>query len=145
MSIKVKKLDPHVILPSYATPEASCFDIRSNENVTIKYGKTKLVKTGLVFDLDKGYELEIRQRSGLSIQYPNYINNAPGTIDSDFRGELLIIINNSNFEKLDFIIKKGDRIAQGKINFSSQHTLEEAETIRETKRGKGGFGSTGIY
>lgn len=143
MILKIKKLDPDVVLPSYSTHGSACFDIRSNIDIDIEYRQTKVVKTGLIFDLDDGFEIEIRQRSGLSINYPNYINNAPGTIDSDYRGELCIIINNTNFDGHPFIIKKGDRIAQGKINYSPQVSFEEVNNVKETLRGSGGFGHTG--
>jgi len=147
MKIKIKKLnnfDNNFALPSYATDGSAGMDIVAmNENdIIIKPLQTVLIPTGFSIELPFGYEAQIRPRSGLAINKNIGILNSPGTIDSDYRGEVKIII--TNFGKDDFIIKKGDRIAQMVINKYERITWEEVDELSNTIRGEGGFGHSGI-
>jgi dUTP pyrophosphatase len=104
-------------------------------------GQIKAIRTGLKFEIPIGYEMQVRQRSGISAEHPNYISNAPGTIDSDYRGELFILtVNNSTY---NWIIDKGMRFAQCKIQKAERLRIVEVDELSETERGSGGFGSTG--
>jgi len=142
MKIKFKKLYKDVILPKYQTDGASGFDIHSNQDMYFAPESKGIIGTGLAVELPPGTELQIRQRSGISKNVPNYISNAPGTIDSDFRGEVKILIVNHN--RLDYFqIKKGDRIAQGIIAPVIRCEIEEVKKLSKTKRAEGAFGSTG--
>jgi dUTP pyrophosphatase len=130
-------------LPKYETPGAAGFDIKAsikNEDV-IKPRETVIVPTGLYVAIPQGYELQIRGRSGLAMKYAIGITHGVGTVDSDYRGEIKIFLTNHG--ALPFEIKPGDRIAQGIIAPVIQAEWEEVETLDETKRGAGGFGSTG--
>lgn len=143
MIVKVKRLRADAVIPEYATPGAAGFDLTAVEDVAIAPGETKLVPTGIAVEIPWGYEMQIRPRSGFSLKTPLRIANAPGTIDSDFRGEVKIIVTNTS-ENKGFYIKKGDRIAQGVIAPVMRAVLEEADDLSETDRGDGGFGSTGV-
>lgn len=142
MKIKIKKLTPEAIIPKYQTVESAGFDLHSIEEYTLKANERLLVKTGLAFALDNGYELQIRPRSGLAFKHGITVLNAPGTVDSDYRGEIMVLLINTSNE--DFEIKKGDRIAQGVLKEVVQATMIEVEDLEESERGKGGFGSTGV-
>lgn len=107
----------------------------------LKAGETALIPTGFAIALPVGYEAQVRPRSGLAIKHQVGILNSPGTIDSDYRGEVKVIL--TNFGKLDFVIKRGDRIAQLVITRHERAVWEEKENLDETKRGSGGFGHTG--
>ncbi len=140
--IKVKiKTDNNAIIPKYMTNGASGADIFSNENTIIKPGEVKLVSTGIFIEIPEDYECQIRPRSGLSYKHKILILNTPGTIDSDYRGEVKIIMY--NLSNKDFEIKQGDRIAQ--MIFAP---IVKAEFINDdlssTERNDGGFGHTGI-
>lgn len=154
MKVKVKKLHPDAIIPTYSTEGAAGFDFYALENVTLKPGETKLIKTGLAMSIPQGYEIQVRPRSGMSLKTKLRVANAPGTIDSDYRGECCIIIENTNDQLTStFIdpikqnpsirITKGDRIAQGVLNKVPQAVFEVVEDLDETDREQGGFGSTG--
>lgn len=132
--------------PEYATLGASGFDLRANEDTVLKAGEFKGVSTGLFFELPLGYEIQVRPRSGLAFKNGVTVLNSPGTVDSDYRGEVKVIL--INHSKVDFNITKGDRIAQAVIsavlakNFIN---LERVSSIsNDTNRGTGGFGSTGV-
>jgi dUTP pyrophosphatase len=140
--LKVMKLHPKAVIPKYQTRYSSGFDVHSIEDVTFAPGGTGLVRTGLAFELPCSTELQVRQRSGISLRYPNYINNAPGTIDEDYRGELIILINNNNMFD-NFTIHIGDRIAQCIVSPVIRGVIEEVKELPETERGDGGFGHTG--
>jgi dUTP pyrophosphatase len=141
MKLKIKKLNPEAIIPAYQTKEAAGFDLHSIENVILKPGERKLIGTGLAFEIEYGYEVQIRPRSGLAYKHGITVLNSPGTIDSDYRGEIkVLLINHSNEE---FEIKKGDRIAQAVVAPVIQAEIVEVEELSSTKRGEGGFGSTG--
>lgn len=141
MKIFIKKLSPLATIPNYQTEEASGFDLHSIEDIILKPNERKLIGTGLAFEIPKGYEIQIRPRSGLAYKYGISVLNSPGTIDSDYRGEIkVLLINHSD---TDFEIKIGERIAQGVIQEVIQAKFEEVEELNKTARGAGGFGSTG--
>ena len=142
MKIRIKKLHEDAIIPKYQTNGASGFDLHALEDVTIDAGQTKLVKTGLAFDVGPGYELQVRPRSGLSLKTPLRVANAPGTVDADFRGEVCVIITNTSANSYEEI-SKGARIAQGVICPVMQADIEVVDYLDETDRGEGAFGSTG--
>ena len=141
MKLKIKKLSPDAIIPAYQTEFAAGFDLHSIEDYVLKRGERKLIKTGLAFEIEPGYEVQIRPRSGLAFKHGITVLNTPGTIDADYRGEIMVLLINLGEE--DFEIKKGDRIAQAVIAPVIQAEFEEVDKLSVTKRGKGGFGSTG--
>lgn len=146
ISIKVKKISDQyndIPLPEYETEGASGMDIRAaiDDEFVIKSGSFGLVPTNLSVEIPKGYEIQVRGRSGLAARNGIGILNAPGTIDSDYRGEIKIIL--FNFGAQDFVIKRGDRIAQLILSKVSYAKWETTEKISKSKRGKGGFGHTG--
>jgi dUTP pyrophosphatase len=141
MKIFIKKLSPLAEIPNYQTEEAAGFDLHSIEDIILKPNERKLIGTGLAFEIPKGYEIQIRPRSGLAYKHGISVLNSPGTIDSDYRGEIkVLLINHSD---TDFEIKVGERIAQGVIQEVIQAKFEEVEELNKTARGAGGFGSTG--
>lgn len=142
MKIEIKKLHQDAHIPKYQTSGAAGFDIHSIENITIASGESKLIKTGLGMAIEDGYELQIRPRSGLALKNGITVLNTPGTIDSDYRGEIMVLL--INHSKQDFIIVKGDRIAQGVISKVYQADFIEVSELDDTQRGSGGFGSSGI-
>ena len=129
-------------LPSYETSGSAGMDVRAAENMVIAPGHRGLVGTGLAFAIPQGYEIQVRPRSGLALKKGIGVPNSPGTIDSDYRGELKIILLNHGEE--DFIIKRGDRIAQIVVAPVQRGVLVEVADLDETQRGSGGFGSTGV-
>jgi dUTP pyrophosphatase len=133
-------------LPFYATEGAAGADIRASipekKSITVKPGERLLVPTGLQMEIPMGYEVQVRPRSGLSLKSPLMIVNSPGTIDCDYRGEVNIIVG--NFGKEDYVIEHGLRIAQLVISPVIQAMYSSTNTLSETERGIGGFGSTGI-
>jgi dUTP pyrophosphatase len=141
MKLKIKKLNPEAIIPAYQTKEAAGFDLHSIENVVLKPGERKLIGTGLAFEIEYGYEVQIRPRSGLAFKHGITVLNSPGTIDSDYRGEIKVLLINHSDE--EFEIKKGDRIAQAVVAPVIQAEIVEVEELSSTERGEGGFGSTG--
>ncbi len=141
--VLIKKLDPKVTLPSYKTKGASGMDLMAfvKEKIVVKPQTSALIPTGLSVAFSEDYEIQIRPRSGLASKNNISVLNTPGTIDSDYRGELKIIIfNHSNH---DFVIDNNDRIAQMVLTPIAKMELEEANELPTTLRGEGGFGSTG--
>ena len=141
--VLIKKLDPKVTLPSYKTKGASGMDLIAfvKEKIVIKPQTSALIPTGLSVAFSEDYEIQIRPRSGLAAKNNISVLNTPGTIDSDYRGELKIIIfNHSNH---DFVVNNNDRIAQMVLTPIAKIELEEANELPKTLRGEGGFGSTG--
>lgn len=134
---KAKSFD----LPEYATQGSSGVDLRSSEDYIIKPFERALVATGIKLAIPAGYEVQVRPRSGLALKHGIIIPNAPGTIDSDYRGEVKVILMNLGRE--DFIIKAGDRIAQLILAPVAKISWKECAELEETARGSGGFGSTG--
>ncbi len=131
-------------LPSYSTPGASGMDLRAflDEPIVINPMEIKLVPTGIKAEVPKGYEIQIRARSGLALKYGISLVNGIGTIDSDYRGEIGVIL--INLGKEDFVINNGDRIAQMVVAKYEYAEIEEVKELTETERGPGGFGSSGI-
>lgn len=142
MKVKIKQLHQDSIVPRYQTSCAAGFDFHSIEDVVIKAGERGVVKTGLAVQLQEGYELQVRPRSGLALKNGITVLNTPGTIDSDYRGEIMVIL--INHSKEDFKISKGDRIAQGVIAQYARAEFEICENLDATQRGEKGFGSSGI-
>lgn len=132
-----------IALPSYATEGSAGMDIRAaiSEEIIIPAGEVKLVPTNLIVEIPVGYEIQVRPRSGLALKHGIGLLNSPGTIDSDYRGEVGIIM--SNFSKDDFVIKRGDRIAQLVLAKYYKADVFETKNISESQRGDGGFGHTG--
>ena len=131
-------------LPRYETELSAGMDVRSflESPIILKPFERKLVNTGLYFQLEKGYEIQVRPRSGLALKKGITVLNSPGTIDADYRGEIgVILINLSND---DFIINSGDRIAQLVVSKHEQPNLEQTDSLDSTLRGEKGFGSTGV-
>jgi dUTP pyrophosphatase len=128
-------------LPSYATAGAAGVDLRSAESLTIKSGNRALVATGLAIALPQNFEAQVRPRSGLAVKHGVTVLNSPGTIDSDYRGEIKVPLINHGSD--DFQITRGDRIAQMVIAPVVQVQLYEVSTLDETARGAAGFGSSG--
>jgi len=140
MKVKVKKLDKVARLPTKATPGSACYDIYSVKWILLSPMEKGLIPAGLSFELPEGVGLDIRPRSGLASK-GLIILNSPGTLDSDYRGELLISCMNLSSENI--LIDRGDRIAQVRVLLTIPIEFEEAEKLSETERGDGGFGSTG--
>lgn len=140
MKVKIKA-EEGVTLPAYATPGSSGMDVRAKEAACIPAGKRGCVGTGLYLEMPEGCEAQIRPRSGLALKHGVTVLNTPGTIDSDYRGEIRVILANLGDE--DFAIEPGDRIAQMVFAAVTQVTLHRAEELDETERAAGGFGSTG--
>lgn len=131
-------------LPKYETNQSAGMDIRANIDapITLKPLERILVKTGLFLALQVGYEAQVRPRSGLAFKKGVTVLNTPGTIDADYRGEIGVILVNLSNE--DFVIEDGERVAQLVLAKHEQVNWEEVDVLNETKRGAGGFGSTGI-
>lgn len=171
--VKVMKLHPDAVIPKYARSGDAGFDLVAVEDVMIAPGQSAKIPTGIAFGLPEGYELQVRPRSGIGAKTKLRVSNAPGTVDSGFRGEVCVLMDNifqprqfegsqelgsvytlDHKESTDFpkrkypegtyIIKKGERIAQGVLAKVPIAHFEEAEQLDETERGTGGFGSSGV-
>lgn len=145
MIIKFKKLNNKASIPEYKTSGSAGFDLQvliDNDKEILKTGEIKLFKTGLAMALPEGYEAQIRSRSGLSLKSGIIVLNAPGTIDSDYRGEIGIIAINCGKE--DFVVENGMRLAQMVIAKYEKADIEIVEDLDTTERNSGGFGSTGV-
>lgn len=144
MKIQFKKLDNRAIIPEYKTTGSAGFDLNvllDTEEYILKKGEIKLFKTGLAMSLPDGYEAQIRSRSGLSLKNGVIVLNSPGTVDSDYRGEIGIILMNCGNE--DYKVEHLSRIAQMVIAKYEKADIEVVEELDNTERGEGGFGSTG--
>tara|TARA_B100000579_G_scaffold239980_1_gene196777 strand:+ start:7 stop:447 length:441 start_codon:yes stop_codon:yes gene_type:complete len=141
--ILIKRLSKEVPLPKYETSGSSGMDLAANinANIDINPGKTAIIPTGLALSIPKGFEVQIRPRSGLAANQKISVLNTPGTIDADYRGEIKVILINLGQES--FKVEKGLRIAQMVVCPVIQAQLKEVDDLNETERGKGGFGSTG--
>ena len=144
MELKIQNKSNHP-LPKFSTPGSAGLDIRANisKPILLKPMQRRLISTGLFLEIPNGFEAQIRPRSGLSLKKGITVLNSPGTIDSDYRGEVGIILINLSLE--DFLINDGDRIAQMVIAKHEQPLLSEIEIIENTDRGALGFGSTGKH
>lgn len=144
--LKIKKTDDakDLPLPKYMSKGAAGIDLyaKVDEDVVIKPGEIKLIGTGIMIQLPEGYEAQIRPRSGLALNNGITMLNSPGTIDSDYRGEIKLIL--INFGESDFIVKRGLRIAQMIINKVEIPEIIEVDELDETVRGENGFGHTGL-
>ncbi|QZD86750.1 dUTP diphosphatase [Qipengyuania psychrotolerans] len=143
VGVQVKRL-PHghgLDLPRYATTGSAGMDVLSAEQLSLKPGQRHAVATGLALAIPPGFEIQVRPRSGLALKHGITVPNTPGTIDSDYRGELKIILINHGDES--FAIERGDRIAQLVLAPVVQAAWSEVDELDETTRGDGGFGSTG--
>ena len=131
-------------LPHYATEGSAGMDIRAAvlDEIILMHGKVYLIPTNLSVEIPAGYEIQVRPRSGLAAKHSIGILNSPGTIDSDYRGEIKIIM--MNFGEENFIIKRGERAAQLVISKIYQANISEVKELNNSKRGKGGFGHTGV-
>ena len=141
MTVAFKKIHPDAILPAYAHEGDAGMDVRSVEDVVIPRGGRALVHTGLVMALPMGWEAQVRPRSGLALKHGVTVLNTPGTIDAGYRGEVGVIL--ANFGDSDFSVAKGDKVAQIVIAPVTRAEIVETESVDETERGAGGFGSTG--
>ena len=141
--ILIKRLSKEVSLPKYETNGSSGMDLSANidSNISISPGKTGIIPTGLALSIPKGFEIQIRPRSGLAAKKNLSVLNTPGTIDSDYRGEIKVILINLGIDT--FIVENGLRIAQMVLCPIGRADLEEVDDLNKTQRGKGGFGSTG--
>ena len=143
MNIKIINKSHHP-LPSFATKQSAGMDLRANleSPVVLKPMQRMLVHTGLFMALPIGYEAQIRPRSGLALKHGITVLNSPGTIDADYRGELMVLL--INLSDTDFTISDGERIAQMVVTRHEQPALELVDALDETERGTGGYGHTGV-
>ena len=142
MKVKIINKSKH-LLPEYATEYSAGLDLRANinEDIELKPLMRTLVPTGLFIELPKGYEAQIRPRSGLAVKHGITVLNTPGTIDADYRGEIQVIL--VNLSDTNFVIKDGERICQMIIAAHAHVEWDEVDSINNTERGAGGFGHTG--
>jgi dUTP pyrophosphatase len=139
--LPIKRLRPEAVLPSYMTDGAAGLDLAAAESVTLAPGRRALVATGLAIAVPAGHEAQVRPRSGLAVKHGITCLNSPGTIDSDYRGELKVLLVNHGDEP--FVVTPGMRIAQLVVAPVTRATIVEVTDLPETARGEGGFGSTG--
>ncbi len=144
IEVRVKRLNhgAGLPLPEYTTSGAAGMDICAAESLNLRVGKRHPVATGFAFAIPDGYEIQVRPRSGLALKQGITCLNTPGTIDSDYRGEVKVIL--ANLGEDDFMIAKGDRIAQIVVAPVTRGVMVEVDTLDDTARGAGGFGSTGV-
>lgn len=144
VEIRIKRLNngAGLPLPVYASTGAAGMDICAAEAVTLKPGKRAAMPTGFAFAIPHGYEIQVRPRSGLALKQGITCLNTPGTIDCDYRGEVKVILANLGDEDVSFA--RGDRIAQLVVAAAPQAAITEVDSLDETTRGAGGFGSTGV-
>lgn len=146
MKVNFKKYNPEIDspLPEYKTEGSAGMDLSSasSETITIAPGKKALVPTNIIIELPQGYEGQVRPRSGLALKFGITVLNSPGTVDSDYRGEIGVVLINHGEE--DFVVKFGDRIAQLIIAKYEHCEINEAKELSDSQRGEGGYGSTGV-
>lgn len=143
--IQIKVINKgHQQLPAYATSQSAGMDLRANLEapIVLKPMERKLVSTGLFMALPEGFEAQVRPRSGLALKHGITVLNTPGTIDADYRGEVMVLL--VNFSQEEFVIRDGERIAQMVIARHEQGHFVEVEVLDETERGTGGYGHTGV-
>ncbi len=141
VTVKILRDSPEIPLPAYATPQSAGMDLRAWEEQTLAPGEIAAVGTGLHIELPEGYEAQIRPRSGLALKKGISVPNSPGTIDADYRGEIRVILVNLGREP--FVVHRGDRIAQMVVAPVTHAEWQPADSLNETERAEGGFGSTG--
>jgi dUTP pyrophosphatase len=142
MLVRIKKLHPDAVIPAYQTPGSAGCDVCALEDTTGWKDGRLLVRTGISLEVPQGYECQVRPRSGLALKFGTTVLNSPGTIDSDYRGEVKVLLLCT--APWNPVIKKGDRIAQLVFAPVVQAQFEVADELNETDRGEGGFGSTGV-
>ena len=135
-----KKLHKDAKIPTYGTVQSACMDLYVVEDYYLRPGDVKVMRTGLAFEIPNGYEMQIRPRSS-AVKNQLLILNTPGTVDADYRGEILVGVKNIN--TTDYAIKKGDRVAQMALREVPLVLLHEVKELSDTERGGGGFGHTG--
>ncbi len=146
LTIRITRIDKSrsdLPLPAYATEHSAGMDLYAavDREQVVRAGETVLIPTGFAIALPSGFEAQVRPRSGLALKHQMGILNSPGTIDADYRGEVKVIL--TNFGKQDFVVKRGDRIAQLVISRTSRASWEVVKELDDTGRGAGGFGHTG--
>ena len=141
INVRIKKLRPDILTPVYKTDGSAGCDIHSSENAIVQPGTTTLVPTGLFLEVPEGYECQVRARSGLALKGVTVFNGS-GTVDSDFRGEMKILLYNAS--TWPFKVNKDDRIAQMVFAPVTRAKFEECSELSKTERGEGGWGSTGV-
>ena len=142
LKVKVKRLDAHAKMPKVEHEGDAGFDLYSNEQTSLKPMERKLIGTGISISIEKGFEAQVRPKSGLAINHGITLPNSPGTIDAGYRGEVKVIMQNLGDK--EYVIEKGKKIAQVVFNKIEEPELVEVEELDETSRGEGGFGSTGL-
>jgi dUTP pyrophosphatase len=144
IQVRVNKVRAEAILPKYMSPGAAGCDITACVETPMKIepGKRAAIPTGLAFEIPEGYEIQVRPRSGMAFKQGLTVVNAPGTIDSDFRGEVMILVVNLGDSSVE--VKPGDRVAQLVLQQVQQIEWQEVGDLSSTERGAGGFGSTGV-
>ena len=144
LSVKIKRESggQDLELPNYQTQGAAGMDVRAAQSLVLDVGQTALVKTGFSLEIPPGWEAQLRPRSGLAAKFGITLLNSPGTIDADFRGEIQVIL--TNLGQKPFEIARGDRIAQMVFAKFERAEFFEVETLENSQRGSGGFGSTGV-
>jgi len=142
MEVKIKLIDENAKIPKYAHDSDAGFDFYASETKSILPGGFEKIKTGVCLEIPDGYHVEVRSRSGLAAKSGVFVLNSPGTIDPDYIGECSIILCNMGRER--FLVKSGDRIAQGVLMLHYHADFEEVNELKVTERGEGGFGHTGI-
>lgn len=140
--MKIKKLDDLAVTPSYATPGSGCFDLCSTETAMVYPGKAHDFGTGLSFEVPNNHIMFVLSRSGHGFKHHIRLSNCVGAVDSDYRGEVRISVHNDGDQP--FVVNAGDRIAQAIVLPVKQQTFEVVKELTPTKRGAGGFGSTGV-
>ena len=143
--IKIKVINEgHQPLPAYATPQSAGLDLRANidSSIVLQPLERRLVPTGLRIALPEGFEAQIRPRSGLALKHGITVLNSPGTIDADYRGEVMVLL--INFSNEPFTVNDGERIAQMVVARHAEVEMEVVKTLDETERGTGGYGHTGV-
>lgn len=145
VKVRVKKINPDAVIPSFKTDGAACFDLAVMDDVVLRTlnacDEALKVPTGLAFEIPKGYHMKIFLRSSMGLTSHLRLANGTGIIDSDYRGEVMLLVENPSRELV--VIPKGTRVAQGLIEKNVPVVFEEVKELSETKRGDGGFGSTG--
>jgi dUTP pyrophosphatase len=139
--MKTQKISPKAKIPSYATEGSAGMDLTSVEEYNLAPMERKAISIGIAIELDPGLEAQVRPRSGLAIKHGITVINSPGTIDSDYRGEVKVLL--INLGKSDFLVTEGMKIAQIVISNYSKVAITQVQSLSSTERGEGGFGSTG--
>ncbi|PRB72157.1 dUTP diphosphatase [Arthrobacter sp. MYb213] len=144
ISVKIKMLDPDLPVPGYAHPSDAGADLHARESAVLQPGERALIRTGLAIALPHGYVGLVHPRSGLAAKHGITVVNAPGTVDAGYRGEIMVTLLNTDNSNA-FEVQRGDRIAQLVIQKVELAQFEQVETLDDTARGTGGFGSTGGF